>query len=477
VNGYGQNGNYYGPPYNGYGQQNYNNMSLADQQSMDTRRRAIEALNDFLGDVKRRALDPTNYYDVGQRLNTQALPLPVSIGSGYSLGGGYNVSRTPQANYSSIDNSGYMAQSGGNAMGQTYALPIANARTKADLVDIDRFLEQLQTTIYDQSSSNQFNPTAHSQAHSSGHYSRHTPPQAQNAGLTPINAAPMANMTSQGTDTPALTPASLSSYASSGHSPPSSNTHSRASTDSTSMYPQLPSVAGLSSVGSSYSATPVSGLASGFDGFDARRYSGGRLQRQAPQSNEEVEMSLDSPEAEGQRTPKQGSAVNQANVDPALRDEESMETEVPTEGALSEDDEAQARAAFEENVRSIEHLRNWVRERLEAGDFVRDASATPEAALERALKVEAEASRFEAEQQLKQEEAEHLQQSARRSPEHEIPQSSAVDETRHTYPEISDETNKQEYPRLIQDLQTQAAESEHVDLDQQIAYPTLKPEE
>merc|ERR1712072_1258023 len=97
ANGYAQPGT--NGQYGNYGSVNYpNNSAMADIQSMDTRRRAIEALNDFLGDIKRRAINPNSYYDVG-----------------HHMGGGLG---------------GAVAQGG-------YQLP--NARTKNDLQDIDRF--------------------------------------------------------------------------------------------------------------------------------------------------------------------------------------------------------------------------------------------------------------------------------------------------------------------------------------------------
>jgi len=417
--GLGQNNSFVYPnphQYSGYGQVNYPGTNMAEQQSMDTRRRAIEALNDFLGDVKRRTLDPGNYYDVGQRLNTQSLPLPVSSGNGYSLGGngyggnGHNSFGGSSGGIGSLLDSfnggsnGGMNMNGGSGvhapLAQSYALPLSNARTKGDLLDIDKFLEQLQATVYE--SSNQAaaagvqQPGVHThmphQFNGFNNFDRNSnsPPQYQNhhshsgASAQPLTSvAQMASMTAhaQNLDTPALTPASVSSYTSSGQSPMSS--HSRSSGDGASMYPQLPSVTGMSGMGSGYSTAAPSGLASGFDGFEGRRYSGGRLQREAPARAETAvdseAMDLDS---EGGKTPRNGDAEadrkrqeSSSNVDPALRSESDANTPTRSEGS-----EDRVQESWIENVRVIETLRTWIKERLSQGEFERDGDSTPEPA-------------------------------------------------------------------------------------------------
>merc|ERR1711939_1160512 len=153
ANGYAQPGT--NGQYGNYGSVNYpNNSAMADIQSMDTRRRAIEALNDFLGDIKRRAIDPGNYYDVGQRLQSANLPLPISTGYGYSTGNSYSSNNnssysTASSLLDSFNNSGNLGMSSSNGgsmsqgpLTQSYSLPLpSNARTKQDLVEIDKFLE------------------------------------------------------------------------------------------------------------------------------------------------------------------------------------------------------------------------------------------------------------------------------------------------------------------------------------------------
>ena len=413
--GQNNNGNFYPNPqqYSGYGQVNYPQNSIADQHSMDTRKRAIDALNEFLGDVKRRALDPSNYYDVGQRLggHTQSLPLPVSIGSGYSLGGsgynngGYNTNNMMDS-YGGSTNMSLGGGGGGAAthgpLAQSYSLPMSNARTKNDLLDIDRFLEQLQATVYETSNNAAAagvqQPGIHS--HMPGgypgfhnqHRTSNSPPNMQHhgsttmgSGVTPLSTvAQMANMTASasGFDTPALTPASVSSYASSGHSPMSS--HSRSSVGDSNghgLYPNLPSVTAMSDMNAGYTSAPPSGLASNFEGFEGRRYSGGRLQREAPGPHREGEsdsMDLDdsarTPLKDEQGTPRPSSS----SLDPALRSSSVIHSPESTTPGHSDGIDDRAQESWIENIRVIETLRKWVSERLENKDYERNEDSTPE---------------------------------------------------------------------------------------------------
>ena len=389
--------------YAGYGSVSYPNSSaMADIQSMDTRKRAIEALNDFLGDIKRRAINPSSYYDVGQRLGGgNALPLPVP--SGYNTG--YNNHASGGASFGNLNaatlldsfNQGHDHMNGGAVAHQGYSLPLPNARTKNDLQDIDRFLEQLQATVYETSGSHTTVPGLQTgtPAQYAGDYgfgnqfgsrSNGSPPGYQNvtqgtSSFGALTAATMPGLTSSTSamGTPALTPASVSSY-SSGHSPLSSN--SRASFGSmpgNAMYPSLPSVTGISDLGSGYPTTtsaPASGLASGYEGLDGRRYSGGRLQRQAP--GEDTEMADDEEEEAGASTPKQSDAKRpkskgNSTIDPALRSESSSESgSTPATAKSDSDDKRQE--DWVENIRTIETLRNWVKDRLSRGEFADTSS-------------------------------------------------------------------------------------------------------
>jgi hypothetical protein len=171
-------------------------------------------------------------------------------------------------------------------------------------------------------------------------------------------------------DTPALTPASVSSY-SSGHSPMSS--HGRSSLSSmggNAMYPNLPSVTGISDIGAGYPTTtsaPASGLASGFEGLEGRRYSGGRLQRQAPE--QDTEMADDVVE-DGSRTPKQSDVKGAtSSIDPALRGEEEKSPSEPAGTPAAEVHDDKRQEEWVENIRVIEALRRWIGDRLRTGEY------------------------------------------------------------------------------------------------------------
>ncbi|KAF2765808.1 hypothetical protein EJ03DRAFT_330649 [Teratosphaeria nubilosa] len=378
--------------YAGYGSVSYPNSAAAgDLQSMDTRRRAIEALNDFLGDIKRRAINPGTYYDVGHRLGGHnSLPLP--SGNGYNTGYSNTQTNSSFGNFSAaglIDSFNNHSDSIGgvqSAVHGTCGLPLPNARTKNDLQDIDRFLEQLQATVYE--TSNQAAAAGVQQAGVHAQYTgdygfgngqfqsrpSHSPPAYQNGTAATFGGLTAAAVPSTSAmDTPALTPASVSSYSSSGQSPLSS--HGRASMGSVggnAMYPNLPSVTGMSDLGSGYPTTtsaPASGLASGYDGLDGRRYSGGRLQRQAP-AKEDTEM----PDADdGSHTPKQNDgkrpkSKGNSSIDPALRGEDASDTTASTPAAKSEADDKR-QEEWIENIRTIESLRKWIGERLSRGDY------------------------------------------------------------------------------------------------------------
>ncbi|SMR51493.1 unnamed protein product [Zymoseptoria tritici ST99CH_3D1] len=407
--------------YAGYGSVSYPNSSaMADIQSMDTRRRAIEALNDFLGDIKRRAIDPSSYYDVGHRLQGNALPLPVQSGTGYNTG--YNNSGYTGGNFNAaslLESFNHGGMNGGGGQGGVatggYSLPLPNARTKGDLQDIDRFLEQLQATVYETSKGYESGshaaaagiqqPGLHAQftgefglGHG-GYRSSNSPPSFQNhlssGGLGSLGGMSSSSMqgvpaSASALDTPALTPASVSSYSSS-HSPMSS--HSRASFGSSGghMYPSLPAVTGMSDIGSNYPTTtsaPASGLSSGFEGLDGRRYSGGRLQRQAPASESQDTEMADAEDA-GNRTPKQSDvkrpeSKGDSSIDPALRNEHA-DSSASTPAATSEVDDKR-QEEWVENIRLIEALRKWVGERLKVGDYDNGEASTEDQAVDMDMK-------------------------------------------------------------------------------------------
>lgn len=142
------------------------------------------------------------------------------------------------------------------------------------------------------------------------------------------------------------------------------------------MYPNLPSVTGISDIGSGYPTTtsaPASGLASGFEGLEGRRYSGGRLQRQAPEQDTEM-AEPDAATEDGSRTPKQSDVKGATDsIDPALRGEvaKSPSEAAGTPAAHSETDDKR-QEEWVENIRVIEALRRWIGDRLRTGEYESD---------------------------------------------------------------------------------------------------------
>lgn len=138
------------------------------------------------------------------------------------------------------------------------------------------------------------------------------------------------------------------------------------------MYPTLPAVSAMSEGASGYptSSAPPSGLATAFDPDLRRRYSGGQLQKEAP-SGDRMDLD-DSPSPLHDNLPKIDKlgvkSPSLSHVDPALR----------SPGAHSETSEQtdKAQESWIENVRIIEALRHFVRDRLERGDYDEDISKT-----------------------------------------------------------------------------------------------------
>lgn len=261
-----------------------------------------------------------------------------------------------------------------------------NLRTKSDLMNIDQFLEQMQSTVYESSNANAAaaagiqQPGAHYTHQALNFRSSHSPPQSALQGLAPLQASAHAQATapmlsthsaqSTTSGTPALTPPSSSVSYTSGHSPTSSHGMSPTSRhSSTAAYPSLPAVtAGYTS----HSTTaPASTLGTNFETDPRRRYSGGMLQRARTDA---METSDDSATPSPKITAPQIIKTHHgspSNIDPAL-------SGVTSPGERSESgDSARDRAeeAWIENIRVIEALRNMVQERLKSGKYEEDDSA------------------------------------------------------------------------------------------------------
>jgi hypothetical protein len=372
--GYGQQhpggapaGFYGGPPQNSaYGPVYYAvNQSQQLNNDYEIRKRAAyDALNEFFGDAKRRAIDPTTYYDVGQRLmGLQGVQLPVLGG-----GGGYQGGMSEYGGHGGT----MVAQAQHPPMHHPYSLPLPNLRTKSDLLNIDQFLEQLQSTVYE----NPNHAAAAGVAHPShyihtghGYRSSNSPPGLSSSHSQSSHASAIGSTT---VETPALTPASSVLSYGSQHSPGASHGVSPSSRSSiSSMYPTLPSVSAMSDMST---AAPSSGLAPAFDNDNRRRFSGNLLQKAAPDrsATDSMDTSSDcgSPKDRDSEQDSLHHNVNQLalhspKVDPALRSP-SVASSAPTETGDS------SQQSWVENIRVIERLRAYLKDRLDAHDFSDD---------------------------------------------------------------------------------------------------------
>ncbi|KAF3491732.1 zinc finger transcription factor pacC [Arthroderma uncinatum] len=383
----------YGNVYYAVGQ------DAAHQASYESKKRGYDALNEFFGDLKRRQFDPTSYAAVGQRLlNLHGLPLPLTHA------GAVPEYQPMPAMVSVGGHGGYQS---GPIPTQSYHLPpMGNLRTKADLMNIDQFLEQMQSTVYESDDNvaaagvaqpgahyvqgplsyrtTNSPPTQHQQHHH--HHQQH---HQHATATTGVSSAPMMSTSaarSPHTSTPALTPPSSAQSYTSGRSPISLASHHGMSPthnpSTAGMYPTLPATTGQDSLSAGYpttvsSAAPPSTLSSIFDD-DRRRYTGGMLQRSRP------DIDLSAPTIKRDEEPKLSSSV----IDPALRrassdmDPETEEdstkrrsqsaTPTPTTAPAASSDErlTGGEQQWVENVRLLQRLRDYVLERLNSGDYL-----------------------------------------------------------------------------------------------------------
>lgn len=378
----------YGPVYYAVNQQQLNNDSYEIRK-----RAAYDALNEFFGDAKRRAIDPTTYYDVGQRLmGLQGVHLPVI--SGY------------QGGMEGYGNGGTMVAQPSHPPMHNYSLPLPNLRTKSDLLQIDHFLEQLQSTVYENSShaaaAGVAQPGAH-YVHAGVNYrSSHSPPGMPATHPQTSHATAVASMPAPAaTETPALTPASSVLSYGSQHSPSSGHSASTVSPTSRpamgTMYPTLPSVTAMGDM-SAYPATsgaPPSALAAPFDAEGRRRYSGNLLQKSAPdrRGSDQMDTSEDSgspkesrrsSDQDGLRHDVNQLALQSPKVDPAL----SMRSSEHASPASMEHS-SEPTQAWLENTRTIEKLRSYLKQRLEAHDYVSDEEEASNSARHNSLNEDA----------------------------------------------------------------------------------------
>ncbi|CAL8576318.1 hypothetical protein XPA_002205 [Xanthoria parietina] len=381
---YAQHGHYpqqgYAPSHqgsNGYGQVYYPmNQGEAIGNHASYNLDGVNALNNLFHDVEQNSFDVRNPADVGSRLMAiQNSRLPFVLG-----GDPHEYQSLPLLHH----DGGPQVASYGAA--PHILPPLPNLRTKAQLNHFDSVFEKMQHTLYDHPA----HLAAAGVSNSPGGYmqlglhpgqSHAMPPSQMPAASTAIMtpaAAAMDSASSMSEGTPALTPPSSSAYESNSpeHSP--SSMHAMqidAPSTRGGMYPNLPGGSSANMGGNAFGASS-STLGSQFDD-QRRRYSGGRLNSGQPLRRNEDDMDTTSdgamtPKARSSRSPNPNKGGAAANIDPALTGTGSPNTgEVTAQSAENSEEWVQL-------MRTVENLRNWIRGRLENGEFEGDGEVKHE---------------------------------------------------------------------------------------------------
>ncbi|KAI9928985.1 hypothetical protein MW887_001378 [Aspergillus wentii] len=360
----------------------------AGHASYESKKRGYDALNEFFGDLKRRQFDPNSYAAVGQRLlGLQSLQLPI-------LSSGPVPEYQPMPAPVAVGGGGY-SPTGPHPAPAYHLPPMSNVRTKNDLINIDQFLEQMQSTIYENddhvAAAGVAQPGAHYIHNGMSYRATNSPPSQippSHAAATTSAGSMMASSAHSPTaGTPVLTPPSSAQSYTSGRSPvslPATHRVSPLHDGGSNMYPRLPSATIADSMTAGYptasSAAPPSTLGGIFDHDDRRRYTGGTLQRARPEERRlsvQMDISQDGKEDRDQTPPaKERTAsprISASLIDPALESSTSSsptdaETALQTAKAATEVAERED-VQWVEKVRLIEYLRNYIAHRLERGEF------------------------------------------------------------------------------------------------------------
>ena len=373
-----QNGSaqYYTPSSSySYGNVSYVNHGgdSGNHPSLESHKQGLQSIRDLVMDARGGAFDARSYAQVGPRLSAiQNTGLPFLGGASmgdYESGGG---------------------SPGGGVYAPTahYALPIPNLRTKDDLIEADQVFQAMQTTIYD----NATNIAAAGVGQpgveiiaAMGRRPSHSPQGVQLPSAHYSNAAGTSQQSNHSA-TPELSPPSSAHSHTSGNSPPSVvHGQNMSPTTPAAMYPTLPGATSdttANGYGSSSNMAPTSTLGSQFDNQPRRRYSGGRLQKAQPldrgPKREEMDTSEDYPAtskiaAVSSSSSEAGSVVkpqtrrmvdfSSSNLDPALGGTTSPSSGEMDEGAIK------ANEMWIGNIRTIEALRTWIKQRLENHEY------------------------------------------------------------------------------------------------------------
>ncbi|KAL8906208.1 MAG: hypothetical protein Q9207_002176 [Kuettlingeria erythrocarpa] len=367
---YGHHGHYpqqgYGAPQqgsNGYGQVYYpmnQGEGIGSHASYDMD--GVNALNSLFSDVQHHNLDVRNISDVGNRLAAiQNSRLPFIVGGdqhGYQTASPMHHDGGPQ-----------IGMYGANS---NILPPLSNLRTKAQLNVFDSVFEKMQHTLYEHPAHLAAPAVGHSgpeYSHFGGQAGQSHPlppsqmPAATSGGMTAPVAA-MESTASQSDGTPALTPPSSSAYSNSPDHSPSSLHPTQADVGVSARNGVYPSLPGGTPTSGTFFQGSSSVLGSQFN-EDHRRFSGGRLWKAQPARRSQDKMDTTSdgattPKARSSRSPPKDVA---SNIDPALTGAASPGTgEVTVQSAENSEE-------WVGLMRTVENLRNWIKGRLQNGEF------------------------------------------------------------------------------------------------------------
>ncbi|ROT35704.1 hypothetical protein SODALDRAFT_247565, partial [Sodiomyces alkalinus F11] len=345
----------------------------------DSRKRAYDMVDDFFATAKRRQVDPASYASVGRSLlplhGALALQTPAHMPSAeYMAHHQHAVHAAAHAVAHDGSHHGGGPAGPGPLAQQYYLPPMPNARTKNDLIQIDQILEQMQSTVYE--NANQATSGVHIHGQNTFEF-RHSPsppmanghrgssgamsmaPENYQAAVSAAHmASPLTAISSNGT--PAVTPPSSNLSYTSGQSPspsssgmsPQSRHSTTAAANSSVMYPNLPAV---SSVFPGQSTTST--LGTNFDSNERRNYGGGMLQRANP-APRPAEAPTSAPGPVKPEPPRAASSIS------------SPSSESETSESAREREEKYDQ--WLENMRTIEALREYIRDRIARSDFIDD---------------------------------------------------------------------------------------------------------
>ncbi|KAK9461955.1 uncharacterized protein V1516DRAFT_673389 [Lipomyces oligophaga] len=271
------------------------------------RKRAFDAANDFVEDVKRHRVVPVYGQDMASRLS--ALEALVGV----------TPPAPPPSDYLSTASSAYahapphaLHYLGPSHHSQSVPSQLPALKTKQELLDADHFLNQLSTSIYN--SGGQHSSSSHAVPFGSSQSQLYQ--SSNNAGLNQPVVSPFTAINSEHSHM-------------STHLPYSQNVNSSAG-----LYPSLPSVSSVEQHQS------IPGLASRFDPDPTRRFSVGALQKSAKSCSSSSE-----------------STVSDTSVDDLL---EEMEVKL----VLTQDKNFVSERQRKMHILVIERLRSVVRSML-----------------------------------------------------------------------------------------------------------------